>query len=72
MFTCAYPDSHESSPSPPILFCEDSFNIIPSTPGSSKCFVFLYFRTETLMHFYFPPYVPYAPTILSAFVCLPE
>ena len=81
-FPCAYPEPRECSISPPILFREVSFNIPPSTPGCSKCSVFLCFRTkcsvflcfrtETLMHFYFPPYVPYAPTILSALVCLPE
>jgi hypothetical protein len=68
MFTCAY----ESSPGPPIVFREDSFNIPPSLPESSKCSVFLCFHTETLMHFYFPAYVPYAPTILSALFLLPE
>jgi len=72
MFTCAYPEPHESSPIPPILFREDSFNILPSTPESSKCSVFLCLHTGTLMHFYFPPYVPYPPTILSALFCLPE
>jgi hypothetical protein len=54
MFTCAYPEPHESSPSPPILFREDSLNIPPSTPGSSKCSVFLCFCTETMMH---PPHM---------------
>ena len=35
--TCPYPEPHESSPQPPILFLYDAPVILPSMTSSSKC-----------------------------------
>lgn len=53
--SCSYCELDESSSHPPIPFHEDSFQVIPSTPRSSKCSLSFMFSYQNHDAFLFSP-----------------